>query len=69
MPNKSYTVLSGSFRRPDNTLVGQGGVVELPDDVAERFRHQLEVVVVESGPAPSVGAELGRKAVKVSPDA
>ncbi|WP_127881252.1 hypothetical protein [Pseudomonas lactis] len=66
MPNKTYTVLSGSFRRPDNSLVGQGGVVELPDDVADRFRHQLEVVV--SGPSPAPVGEGGRKQ-KVSPDA
>ncbi|MFV3015660.1 hypothetical protein ACM9HO_08185 [Pseudomonas sp. KHB2.9] len=66
MPNKSYTVKSGSFRRPDNTLVGQGGVVELPDDVADRFRHQLEVMVAEPSAAPATDG--GRKA-KVSPDA
>ncbi|MBJ2218493.1 hypothetical protein [Pseudomonas sp. MF7453] len=66
MPNKTYTVLSGSFRRSDNSLVGQGGVVELPDDVADRFRHQLEVVV--HGPSPAPAGDGGRKS-KVSPDA
>lgn len=69
MPNKSYTVLSGSFRGPDDKLTGTGGVIELPDDVAERFRHQLEVLVVEPAPAPSTADEGGRKPVKVSPDA
>ncbi|MBK3442904.1 hypothetical protein [Pseudomonas lactis] len=66
MPNKTYTVLSGSFRRPDNSLVGQGDVVELPDDVADRFRHQLEVVV--PGPSLAPAGDGGRK-LKVSPDA
>lgn len=69
MPNKSYTVLSGSFRGPDEKLTGAGGVIELPDDVAQRFRHQLEVLMVEPAPAPSAAAEGGRKPVKVSPDA
>lgn len=69
MPNKSYTVLSGSFRGPDDKLTGPGGVIELPDDVAERFRHQLEALVVEPAPVPSAAAEGGRKPAKVSPDA
>ncbi|SDR38564.1 hypothetical protein SAMN04490186_5879 [Pseudomonas grimontii] len=69
MPNKSYTVLSGSFRGSDDKLTGPGGVIELPDDVAERFRHQLEVLVVEPAPAPSAAGEGGRKPAKVSPDA
>ncbi len=69
MPNKSYTVLSGSFRGPDDKLTGQGGVIELPDDVAQRFRHQLEVLAVEPALVPSTAAEGGRKTVKVSPDA
>lgn len=69
MPNKSYTVLSGSFRGPDDKLTGSGGVIVLPEDVAQRFRHQLEVLAVETTPATSVAAEGGRKPVKVSPDA
>lgn len=69
MPNKSYTVLSGSFRGPDDKLTGPGGVIELPDDVAERFRYQLEVLVVVPSPALSTAGEGGRKPVKVSPDA
>jgi len=69
MPNKSYTVLSGSFRGPDDKLTGPGGVIELPDDVAERFRHQLEVLVGVPAPALSAAGEGGRKPVKVSPDA
>ena len=40
--------------------------VELPDDVADRFRHQLEVVV--HGPSPAPAGDGGRKS-KVSPDA
>lgn len=68
MPNKSYTVLSGSFRRPDNTLVGQGGVVELPNDVAERFRHQLEAVTPGTVLATPPVGDGGRKP-RVSPDA
>lgn len=41
MGNKTYTVVSGSFRKPDNTEVGVGGTIELPEDVAQRFRNQL----------------------------
>ncbi|MFK9080236.1 hypothetical protein [Pseudomonas neuropathica] len=41
MTNKAYTVVSGSFRKPDNTEVGVGGTIELPEDVAQRFRNQL----------------------------
>ena len=41
MANKTYTVVSGSFRKPDNTEVGVGGTIELPEDVAQRFRNQL----------------------------
>lgn len=56
MANKSYTVVSGSFRKPDNTEVGVGGTIELPADIAERFRNQLsEISPAEStkkaGPA------------------
>jgi hypothetical protein len=69
MPNKSYTVLSGSFRGPDDKLTGPGGMIELPDDVAERFRHQLDVLVAEPPPASPAAGEGGRKPVKVSPDA
>ncbi|QOU06800.1 hypothetical protein IM720_08770 [Pseudomonas fluorescens] len=69
MPNKSYTVLSGSFRGPDDKLTGAGGVIELPDDVAQRFRHQLEIVAVEPASGLSNAGEGARKPVKVSPDA
>lgn len=56
MTNKSYRVLSGSFRKPNDELVAVGGTIELPADVAERFRNQLsEVSPAEStkknGPA------------------
>ena len=44
MGNKAYTVVSGSFRKPDNTEVGVGGTIELPEDVAQRFRNQLTEV-------------------------
>lgn len=57
MANKSYTVLFGSFRGADDTLIGQGGVIELPDDVAERFSHQLELVPA----AAPAGEGGGRK--------
>lgn len=68
MPNRSYTVTSGSFLCADNTLVEQGGVIELPDDVAERFRHHLDAVAVDPVPTTPPAGEGGRKA-KVSPDA
>jgi hypothetical protein len=49
MANKSYRVLSGSFRKPNDELVEVGGTIELPADIAERFRNQLsEVSPVES---------------------
>ena len=49
MANKSYRVLSGSFRKPNDELVEVGGTIELPADVAERFRNQLsEISPVES---------------------
>ena len=56
MANKSYRVLSGSFRKPNDELVEVGGTIELPADVAQRFRNQLsEIFPVESskkaGPA------------------
>jgi hypothetical protein len=44
MANKSYRVLSGSFRKPNNELVEVGGTIELPGDVAKRFRNQLSEV-------------------------
>lgn len=44
MTNKSYRVLSGSFRKPNDELVEVGGTIELPADVAERFRNQLSEV-------------------------
>ena len=44
MTNKSYRVLGGSFRKPNDELVGVGGTIELPADVAERFRNQLSEV-------------------------
>lgn len=62
MPNKSYTVLFGTFRQPDSREIGQGGVIELPDDVAERFRNQLEEVAVELSLVTQPAGEGGRKA-------
>lgn len=46
MANKSYTVVSGTFRGPGNKVTAIGGQIELPADVAERFRHQLVEVKV-----------------------
>jgi hypothetical protein len=53
MANKSYRVLSGSFRKPNNELVEVGETIELPGDVAERFRHQLVEVKVEAVAQPT----------------
>ncbi|MNP22151.1 hypothetical protein D3C76_1148100 [compost metagenome] len=50
MANKSYTVLSGSFRDHNNDVIGAGGTVVLPDDVAVRFRNQL--LEIKQSPAP-----------------
>jgi hypothetical protein len=44
MANKSYRVLSGSFRKPNDELIEVGGTIELPADVAQRFRNQLSEV-------------------------
>jgi hypothetical protein len=55
MANKSYTVLSGSFRDHNNDVIGAGGTVELPDDVAVRFRHQLLEIKQKVAPAKSSG--------------
>ncbi|WP_322617010.1 hypothetical protein [Pseudomonas sp. BIC9C] len=52
MANKSYTVVSGTFRGPDNKVTGPGDQIELPADVAERFRHQLVEVKVETAALP-----------------
>jgi hypothetical protein len=54
MANKSYTVLSGSFRDHNNEVIDVGGTVELPDDVAVRFRHQL--LEIKQDPAPATVA-------------
>ena len=51
MANKSYTVLSGSFRDHNNEVIGVGGTVILPDDVAARFRNQLREIKQELVPA------------------
>jgi hypothetical protein len=50
MANKSYTVLSGSFRDHNNEVIGVGGTVVLPDDVALRFRNQL--LEIKQGSVP-----------------
>lgn len=52
MANKTYTVLSGTFRGPDNKVTAPGGQIELPTDVAERFRHQLVEVKVQTAVQP-----------------
>ena len=56
MTNKSYTVLSGSFRDHNDVVIGVGGTVELPDDVAARFRNQLAEIKPKGGPSKSSGA-------------
>lgn len=60
MANKSYTVLSGSFRDHNNEVISAGGTVVLPDDVAVRFRNQLLEIKQEptatSVPVKSSGA-------------
>lgn len=56
MANKSYTVLSGSFRDHNNEVIGAGGTVELPDDVAVRFRNQLLEIKQKAVPVKSSGA-------------
>ncbi|MNI35815.1 hypothetical protein D3C73_898510 [compost metagenome] len=48
MANKTYTVVSGTFRGPGDKVTELGGQIELPDDVAERFRHQLVEVKAEA---------------------
>ncbi|MNC48160.1 hypothetical protein D3C75_972590 [compost metagenome] len=48
MGNKTYTVVSGTFRGPGDKLTALGGQIDLPDDVAERFRHQLVEVKAET---------------------
>ncbi|MNF13969.1 hypothetical protein D3C80_2159930 [compost metagenome] len=68
MGNKTYTVVSGSFRGPDNKVTALGGQIELPADVAERFRHQLVEVkavtqpVQESVPRKDAQAKEGGSA-------
>ena len=52
MANKSYTVVSGTFRGPDNKVTTVGGQIELPADVAERFRHKLVEVKVQPAVQP-----------------
>lgn len=56
MANKSYTVLSGSFRDHNNEVIGAGGTVELPDDVAVRFRNQLLEIKQKVAPTKSSAA-------------
>lgn len=67
MANKSYTVLSGSFGGQGDTVIGVGGTVVLPEDVAARFRNQLLEIKQEPAPAvvaapakPSGAAKEGR---------
>lgn len=60
MVNKSYTVVSGTFRGPGGQVTGQGERIELPADIAERFRHQLKEVKVEAVTQPGQG-KVARK--------
>jgi hypothetical protein len=63
MANKSYTVVSGTFRGPGNRVTAPGSQIELPADVAERFRHQLVEVKVEAVAQP-VQESVPRKGVQ-----
>lgn len=56
MANKAYTVVSGTFRGPGDKVTAVGDQIELPADVAERFRHQLVEVKVEAS-VPRKGAQ------------
>lgn len=38
---KRYRVTSGSFRLPDDRIVGTGEIVELPEDLATLHAAQL----------------------------
>ena len=60
MGNKTYTVVSGTFRGPGDKVTALGGQIDLPDDVAERFRHQLAEVKVEAVAQP-VQESVSRK--------
>lgn len=41
---KNYLILQGTFKLDDGTVRGQGEVVALEDDVAERFRDRIRPV-------------------------
>lgn len=58
MANKSYRVLSGSFRKPNDELVEVGGTIELPADIAERFRNQLSEISPAESSKKAVPAKV-----------
>lgn len=62
MAIKTYTVVSGTFRGPGDKLTTLGGKIELPADVAERFRHQLVEVKAVAQP---VQESVPRKGTQV----
>lgn len=42
---KTYLITSGTFVLDDGTVKVAGETIELPEDVAEANRHQLQIVV------------------------
>ncbi len=38
---KRYRITHGSFRQDDGSLLGPGKEIELPDDIAKQYEHQL----------------------------
>jgi hypothetical protein len=45
---KTYTITSGTFRMDDGSERGAGDTIELDDDVAETFKHQLREVPADT---------------------
>ncbi len=50
-----YRIIGGSFRLADGAVRVEGEQIELDADIAERFRHQLEMV--DSQPSAEVQPE------------
>ena len=69
MANRSFTVLSGSFRDHNNEVIGVGGTVVLPDDVAARFRNQLLEIKQNSAPTAVAAPVKSSGVVKEGGDA
>lgn len=47
---KPYRITHGSFRLADGSLLGPGDEIELPDDIAKQYEHQLDLI---DGEAPA----------------